>query len=96
MGRRKKEQIMDDMIVSNGMLAPAPRKDDNLAKMSVEARKQHMSYGQLQAKKYASQIDFTIGYMLQDQLKTIRERLQEKEEGESSKNKPEKSNEEAS
>lgn len=90
MGRRKKEDTTD-MIYCNGSLAPAPQRDiDNLAQMSIEARNKHMSYGQLQAQKFSEQIDFSIGVTLKDQLKTVREILEEKEEAAKTDRKPAK------
>ncbi len=90
MGRRRKEDETKT-IFCNGAVAPTLNKnEDTLTKMSVEARNQHMSYGQLQAKNYASRTDFSVKAVLGDELKTIKERLREKEEAEKSTKKTKK------
>ena len=84
MGRRRKEDEAKTIFCNSAVTPALNRNEDTLAKMSVEARNQHMSYGQLQAKNYASRTDFSVKAVLGDELKTIKERLREKEEAEKS------------
>ena len=85
MGRRKKSDIPEGNTPEEalytaifGQKPKEQKKLDRIEEMNKEARQSHLTYGQLQAQKLSSQIEFSNRYVINDGLKTVRERMQEK------------------